>query len=200
MGTAGRFLSAVLLSCGLFGCSAGFAAEQTPPVKPPEALATTDERARRLDALFAELQAGHDGSHLIEQQILEIWHTSGDPEVDRLMAMTLGAMNAQAYEQALTYLDRMVVMRPDFAEGWNKRATVYYLIDDYGKSMEDIERTLVLEPRHFGALAGIGMIMVKLGDKRRAVEAFRKALEVNPNLDNLRDAVVGLEAEISRDL
>ena len=83
----------------------------------------------------------------------------------------------------------MVKLRPDYVEGWNRRATLYYLQNDYAHSLEDIEQVLVREPRHFGALAGLGMIMQDLGDEKRALDAFRKALAVNPYLDKVPELV-----------
>ena len=90
----------------------------------------------------------------------------------------------------------MVKLRPDYIEGWNRRATIYYLQNDYTRSLEDIEQVLVREPRHFGALAGLGMIMQELGDDKRALEAFRKALAVNPRLEKLPEMVKTLSEKV----
>ena len=92
-------------------------------------------------------------------------------------------MEQENYPLALDVLDQVVLVKPDFAEGWNKRATVYYLLDDYAASLTDIRRTLALEPRHFGALAGLGMILEHTGHEERAIEVFRRALEINPQMD-----------------
>ena len=86
-------------------------------------------------------------------------------------------------------------MKPDYAEGWTKRATVYFLIDDYKKSIFDIERTLALEPRHFGALSGLGMIMRDIGQDKRAIDAFQRALAVDPYLDNVKKALDDIQGE-----
>jgi len=104
-------------------------------------------------------------------------------------------MEEKQYPRALDVLDQVVLLKPDFAEGWNKRATVYYLIDDYGSSLADIRRTLALEPRHFGALSGLGFILDETGQKEQAIAVFRKALAINPQLDRIKEAVERLEKE-----
>ena len=111
------------------------------------------------------------------------------------MNWALAAMQAKKYPRALDFLDRVVLMEPDYVEGWNKRATVYFLMDDYNHSIADIGHVLALEPRHFGALSGLGMIMRELGDDNRAMAAYRAALAVDPLLDNVRDALDELETK-----
>jgi tetratricopeptide (TPR) repeat protein len=167
--------------------------------EPPSA--TTDlGRAERLDALFADLKTAQnvEAGRAIERDIVHLWLESGDAEVDRLMGYAIAAMNIQAYTLALNYLDTVVLTKPDYAEGWNKRATVYFLVDRLQDSIADIQRTLALEPRHFGALAGLGMIMVKVGDKERAVEAFKAALAINPNLEDVRVELYLLEDQLRK--
>ena len=90
----------------------------------------------------------------------------------------------------------MVKLRPDYVEAWNRRATLYYLQNDYGHSLADIQQVLAREPRHFGALAGLGMIMQELGDDKHALEAFRKALAVNPHLEKVPDLVKTLSEKV----
>ncbi len=93
-------------------------------------------------------------------------------------------------------MDEVVSLKPDFVEGWNRRATLYYLQNDYTRSMSDIEQVLAREPRHFGALAGLGMIMQELGDEKRALDAFRKALAINPHLEKVPDLVKTLTEKV----
>ena len=153
----------------------------------------------RLPALFDRLLvAGAAEAQVVERRIWEIWTHSGNPAVDRLMGVGLRAMAAEQLEAALEAFDAVVNRAPDFAEGWNKRATVHYLLDDFEKSIEDIERTLELEPRHFGALSGLGLIALALGEEERALDAFEAALEIHPHLPGadthirqLRDRVKG---------
>jgi tetratricopeptide (TPR) repeat protein len=159
-------------------------------------------KADLLDKLFADLKTAESRAAAkdIENSIWELWMESGDQQVDKLMGYSVAAMNARAFQVAVDFLDAIVKMKPDFAEGWNKRATVYWLLDDYGKSIADIEQTLALEPRHFGALSGLGMIMRSLGEKRKALTAFKQALEVDPNLEDLKDSVKTLEDELGKDI
>ena len=111
------------------------------------------------------------------------------------MNWAMKAMEAKDYAVALDFLDRVIIMKPDFAEGWNKRATVYFLMDDYSKSIADIGKILALEPRHFGALSGLGMIMREIGEDKRAIEAYQKALAVDPNLEGVQKALDELQAK-----
>lgn len=172
-------------------------AEETPPsissdAKPPPAVEAT--REERIETLFETLKADDEGAaKAAEEQIVELWLESGSPTIDLLMRWTLGAMQKKDYGLALDLLDRIVTMRPEYAEGWNKRATVYFLVEDYGKSIADIGRVLELEPRHFGALSGLGMIFRSMGEDKRAIEAYRQALAVDPHLDNVREALDELE-------
>jgi tetratricopeptide (TPR) repeat protein len=116
------------------------------------------------------------------------------------MRAALIAMDIRAFNSAIAVLDRIVTEKPDFAEGWNKRATVYYYVDEYDRSLADIERTLALEPRHFGALAGLGMIMQDTGNIRGAIAAFEQAVAVNPSLTTLKQAIEQLNARIGKDI
>jgi tetratricopeptide (TPR) repeat protein len=173
------------------------------PVEPPapeadaEAGAVEPSRESRLDSLFATLQSTSDSqaAKSAESDIIEIWLESGSDTVDLLMDWTLDAMEEKNYPLALDYLDRIVAMQPDYVEGWNKRATVHFLLDDYSKAIADIEQALALEPRHFGALSGLGTIMREIGDTDRAVTAFREALAVDPHLDNVKEALDEIDKE-----
>lgn len=172
-----------------------------PAAPDPEAGADTGQaepsRESRLKSLFETLQSTSDSrkAKSAENDIIEIWLESGSDTVDLLMSWTLEAMEAKDYPLALDYLDRIVSMQPDYIEGWNKRATVHFLVDDYAKAIADIERALALEPRHFGALSGLGTILREIGDTDRAAVAFREALEVDPHLDNVKDALEEIKKE-----
>ncbi|MEJ0013740.1 MAG: tetratricopeptide repeat protein [Bauldia sp.] len=162
----------------------------------------TDGKAAHLDALFAELHAAPsvEQGKVVEGQIVDEWLQSGDPEIDLLMRKAMVAMGTGVLNQAFGYLDQVIARDPNYVEGWNKRATVYYMIDAYDKSLADIQKTLQLEPRHFGALAGLGMIMIKLGDKQRALEAFERAYQVDPVINNGKEVIEELKDEISKAL
>ena len=112
------------------------------------------------------------------------------------MLRAKAAMDAQKTDVALKLLDAVVRLRPDYIEGWNRRATLHYLKNDYTHSLEDIQQVLIREPRHFGALAGLGMIMQDIGDERRALEAFRRALAVNPHLEKVPELVKTLTEKV----
>ena len=132
----------------------------------------------------------------LETRVREIWHRSGSDTADLLLGRAGEAFKREDYARALQYLDTIVALRPGFVEGWNMRATVYYMLDEYELAMSDIEQVLSLQPRHFGALSGLGMIFRELDQPRQALEAFRRALAVNPFLENARTSVRRLEVEV----
>ncbi len=141
----------------------------------------TDER---LDTLFGRLKTTDNNAEVagLTQLIWEIWHQSDNDIVNDLMSEGIEEMLVRNYERALTTFNEVVDIAPDFAEGWNKRATVYYVLGKYKASIRDIERTLALEPRHFGALSGMGLIFLAIGNDGAALKAFEAALKVNPHM------------------
>jgi len=145
--------------------------------------ASGDQKDPQLDALFAQLQ-NPDSSDVraTEAEIWRRWLASGDDRIDGLMDGGVSAMNARDYAAALAAMNTIVEAAPDFAEGWNKRATLYWMMGDYEASIDDIDRTLALEPRHFGALSGLAMIRDAQGQPDRALEAFDRALAVHPHM------------------
>ena len=154
-------------------------------------------RRARLDALFARLARNDSPDWLsVQNEIWAQWSQSGSPAMDLLLRRAENAMENGQFELALRFLDDLVRLAPDFAEGWNKRATVYFLLEEYGRSVADIERTLALEQRHFGALAGLGMILERLGDKQGAMRAYRRGLEVHPNLPGAAQGVERLSPDV----
>jgi tetratricopeptide (TPR) repeat protein len=151
-----------------------------------------------LDFLFGALKAApdEDSAKAVEARIWAIWlHTPSDTAA-LLMSRAKVAMDAQQMDIALKLLDAVIKLRPDYTEAWNRRATLYYLKNDYMRSMADIQQVLIREPRHFGALAGLGMIMQDLGDDKRALDAFRKALEINPHLEKVPELVKTLSEKV----
>jgi tetratricopeptide (TPR) repeat protein len=156
------------------------------------------DRTKGLDFLFGALKAAPDeaSARHVEARIWAQWlHTPSDTAA-LLMSRAKQAMDAQNIDVALKLLDSLVKLRPDYIEAWNRRATLYYLKNDYVHSMQDIQQVLAREPRHFGALAGLGMIMQDIGDDKRALEAFRKALAVNPHLEKVPDMVKSLTEKV----
>jgi len=128
----------------------------------------------------------------------QVWSRSGDVEVDRLLALGVEQMQARDGEAAVETFTRMIARRPEFAEGWNKRATVYYLLGEYTKSLADCDEVLKRNPYHFGALSGYGMIYLQLDQPTRALEYFERALVVNPNLSSVQEAADQLKALLIR--
>ncbi len=152
----------------------------------------------RLDPLFTRLVTASDPfeRNRIEDQIWQLWLASGDGEVDSWMRRGMRAMAAQDYDDALTAFDTIVRIRPDFAEGWNKRATLLFLMGRYEASIADIERTLALEPRHFGALSGLAMIREAQGRPFEALEALERVMRIHPGLPHLQMRIDRLTAEL----
>ena len=165
------------------------------PAKLPKVPA---DKTRGLDFLFGALKAAPDeiSAKHVEARIWAIWLQTPSDTVALLMARAKVAMDAQNSDVALKLLDSVIKLRPDYVEGWNRRATLYYLRNDYARSLEDIEQVLAREPRHFGALAGLGMIMQDLGDEKRALDAFRRALAVNPHLEKVPELVKTLTEKV----
>jgi tetratricopeptide (TPR) repeat protein len=166
-------------------------------VQPIQAATTIEDsaRAQKLDQLFRDLKAAkseNDGL-AIENQIVSIWMASGDPKIDQAMEWAVNAMDLGAFDLALNYLNNIVVTKPTYVEGWNKRATLYYVIGHYEESLSDIAETLKLEPRHFGAIAGKGMVMMRLGETQKAIDAFKEALAIDPQLTQIQLQVFLLE-------
>ena len=156
------------------------------------------DRNRGLDFLFGALKAAPDEASAkhVEARIWALWLQTPSDTAALLMMRAKTAMDAQQTDVALKLLDAVVKLRPDYVEGWNRRATLYYLKNDYARSLQDIEQVLVREPRHFGALAGLGMIMQDLGDEKRALDAFRKALAINPHLEKVPELVKSLSEKV----
>jgi tetratricopeptide (TPR) repeat protein len=156
------------------------------------------DKTRGLDFLFGALKAAPDEASAkhVEARIWAIWMQTPSDTAALLMARAKAAMDAQQIDVALKLLDAIIKLRPDWTEAWNRRATLYYLQNDYARSLADIEQVLAREPRHFGALAGLGMIMQDLGDEKHALEAFRKALAVNPHLEKVPELVKTLSEKV----
>jgi tetratricopeptide (TPR) repeat protein len=117
-----------------------------------------------------------------ERGLWAIWSRSSDAAIDRLMARGVEEMQAEKYKAAIATFGEVVKKKPDFAEGWNKRATVYFLAGEYQKSIADCGEVLKRNPRHFGALSGLGQIYSALERYDEALGWYRKALDVNPNM------------------
>jgi len=126
---------------------------------------------------------------LAENAMWQVWSRSGDEAVDHLFAVGVEQMSARRGELAVETFTEIVQRRPEFAEGWNKRATVYYLLGEYQKSLADCNEVMKRNPYHFGALSGYGMIYLELDQPAKALDYFQQALGVNPNLESIRQTV-----------
>jgi tetratricopeptide (TPR) repeat protein len=169
----------------------------SPPADLPQAAAHGDP-TYNLDTLFGALKLAPDeaSAKAIEERIWAIWVSSGSDTCNLLMSRVRAATDEKDYDLAIKLLDAIIALKPDYVEAWNRRATVYYLKQDYGHSVADIAQVLAREPRHFGAWSGLGMILQEIGDDKHALEAYRKALAVDPHLDNVPDVVKTLTEKV----
>ena len=141
-----------------------------------------DQNDQRLNNLFkklSETQNQQEISDLIGD-IWNIWYEVDDPKVIEYFEKGIQAMRIRNYPLAVRFFNNLINEDPDFAEAWNKRATVYFMMGDFDKSMQDIIKTLELEPRHFGALDGMGLIFIHQGQYQQAIEVYDKMLEIFP--------------------
>jgi len=171
----------VPLTAPLTPVQTGPDSEQKPA---PDTAQTPEER---LDKLFADLRRTTDEAKArrIASQINMLWSQSGSATVDLLMQWANTAMLERRYPSAIDFLNEAIALDPEYAEAWNRRATVYFLQKDYAHAMYDINRTLELEPRHYGALTGMAAILRLRGLKEQALKAYEQALIVYPMM---RDA------------
>jgi tetratricopeptide (TPR) repeat protein len=132
----------------------------------------------------------------VEAAIWAIWLQTPSDTAALLMARAKTAIDGQQPQVAIKLLNAIIKIRPDYVEAWNRRATLYYLQNDYADAMADIGQVLIREPRHFGALAGLGMIMEDLGKDKQALDAFRMALAINPHLDKVPELVKQLSEKV----
>jgi tetratricopeptide (TPR) repeat protein len=169
-------------------------------VKPPDELPNIPkgERNRNIDFLFGALKAAPDdaSAKAIEDRIWAVWTGAGNETTNLLMSRAKKAADDKDYDLALRMLNAIIEIKPDFTEAWNRRATVYFLKKDYVNSIADIGKVLAREPRHFGALSGLGLIMQDIGDEKHALDAYRKALEVYPRLKGMDEKVKTLVEKV----
>jgi len=173
--------------------------ETAEPILPPENNDAVVESNDTLDRLFERLKKDprHSSASATARMIWREWTTSGSKTIDLLMMWARTAMGNEEYAKAEDLLDQVTVLRPEYAEGWNRRATLYYAKSDFGRSLADIEKTLALEPRHFGALSGLAVIMQRLERKEDALKAWYQVLEIYPANKSAQEAVIELEEELA---
>jgi tetratricopeptide (TPR) repeat protein len=211
-------LIAVVLTLGL--AATGASAEGEPPgfggvreAPPPEGLPTPDnlvreamrhppgdpvQRAEVLSALYQRLagEKVRDEARAIAQAIERVWRTSGSPTNDLLLERATAAIEEKRTDIAHALLDALIELQPDFAEAWNRRAYVYYLEQEPQRALADLRQVLALDPKHFRALEGVAEILRTLGEKKASLEAYRKLVEIYPELDGAAKAVETLSIEV----
>lgn len=153
----------------------------------------------QLDSLFSNLkrERNEKAAERLANRIWEAWYRSGSASVDLMMLWAQQALEAKKFDVALDFLDQVVTLKPQYAEGWNRRATVHFMMGNFRKSMTDIERTLELEPRHFGALSGLAQIMAATNHNELALQAWQRVLVIYPMLRNAQNEVSRLEEELA---
>lgn len=152
----------------------------------------------RLDPLFSQLQKTQDPREAaqIQERIWDLWMYSEKEDLNALMKQGTFALAARDFELALESFNALIELAPNLAEAWNKRATLFYLMQDYKASVADVKKTLALEPRHFGAIVGMGLIYESLGEPAAALEAFRRGLKVNPHMPHIKKKSETLAREL----
>ena len=160
--------------------------------------AVADQTDSRLDAMFNRLHELEDPREAlqIELAIWQVWSETGSDTADLLFARGVRAMNGQDFDLAMDAFSALISLEPDFAEGWNKRATLHFMMGNFDQSIADIERTLALAPRHFGALSGLAQIYMIKDQPEDAVAAFRRGLAANPFLRGARSTIEVLREKI----
>jgi tetratricopeptide (TPR) repeat protein len=212
---ASRFLLAVAVGALLFApnlLAPVLAAEPTPPQTPPGVAPKPDwvtppsetprsgrgERTYNLDTLFEALKIAPDAesAKAIEERIWALWMVSGSDTCNLLMGRVKAATDEKDYGLAIKLLDAVIELKPNYTEAWNRRATLHFLQKDYGQALTDIREVLVREPRHFGALSGLGLILQEFGDDKHALEAYRRALAINPHLEHIDEVIKTLREKV----
>ena len=160
--------------------------------------AAADQNDQRLAPLFETLKSTGDAAaaRAAEIEIWRIWIDSGNSDIDALMVEGVTAMSNARLEDAITIFGEITERAPGFAEGWNKRATAYFLNEDYVASVRDIQTTLALEPRHFGAISGMGLIFLSRGDETGALAAFEAVVAIHPNAPGARQRIEELRKRL----
>jgi tetratricopeptide (TPR) repeat protein len=169
-------------------------------IGPPSTLPRVQkgDRTRNLDFLFEALKIAPDeaSAKAIEDRIWAMWLPSGSDTCNLLMTRVKTAVDAEKLDLAIKLLDSVIELKPDYVEGWNRRATIFYMKKKYGLALADIRQVLAREPRHFGALAGLGTILQDIGEDKPALDAYRRALAVDPHLEGMAEKVKSLAEKI----
>ena len=203
-----RFLAAILTATLVVAYGAPVSAQsgkraEQPAKQPTKQIdkpshAPRGDRSRNLDFLFGALKVAPDDAtaKAVEERIWAVWTASRSDTTNLLMMRVKTAVEAKDLDLAVTLLDSIVKIKPDYVEGWNRRATIFYMKKDYGRALADIREVLKREPRHFGALAGFGLILQDVGDDKHALDVYRRALAVYPRMERIPDLVKTLQEKV----
>ena len=175
--------------------SQGSRTEQAAPKQPR---AVRPDRSRDIEFLFGALKAAPDAAtaKAVEGRIMAYWLASGSDTADLLMTRVKTAVDQKELDLAIRLLDSLVELSPEYIEAWNRRATLHFMNKAYSQSLADIRQVLAREPRHFGALAGLGMILQDIGEEKVALDAFRRAVAVHPHLERIREMIESLTEKV----
>ena len=193
-----RFLAAILTAALISGAAPALAQSgkrSESLAKPPLAMR---DRTRNLDFLFGALKVAPDDvtAKAIEERIWAVWTASPSDTANLLMTRVKTAIEVKDLDLAIKLLDAIVKVKPEYVEAWNRRATIYYMKKDYGRALADIRQVLKREPRHFGALAGFGLILQDIGDDKQALEVYRRVLTLYPRMERIPDLVKTLQEKV----
>lgn len=173
--------------------------EAAKPILPPDENSGVVESGDTLDRLFEKLKRDpkQASANATARMIWREWAESGSKTIDLLMNWASRAMAKKQYAKAMDLLDQVIVLAPDYSEGWNRRATLHYTMNDFGRSISDIETTLALEPRHFGALSGLAAILQQIGNDEASLKTWYKVLEIYPANKQAQESVIELEEKLA---
>jgi tetratricopeptide (TPR) repeat protein len=195
-----RFHAAIAVVLFAAALSATSARTESGLVDPPKALPRVlkgDAKAN-LDRLFEALKVAPDdeSAKYVEGRIWALWFASGSDTANLLMTRVKAAVEGKDVDLAITLLNSIIDIKPDYLEAWNRRATLHFMQKNYSAALADIHQVLAREPRHFGALSGLGIILQEFGDDKRALEAFRRALAIHPHLERIPDLAKKLAEKV----
>jgi len=195
-----QFIAALFATALATAYAAPAIAAQGEWVQPPKKLPHVQrgDSEHNLDFLFGALKAAPDEvtAKAVEERIWALWTATRSDTTSLLMSRAQTAMEKHDIDLAIKLLDAVIKIKPKYVEAWNRRATIYYMKKDYGHALADIHEVLRREPRHFGALSGLGLILQDLGDDKQALEVYRRALAVYPRLQRIPDVVKELQQKV----
>src|SRR5664279_4854885 len=195
-----RFLVGLFVAAVAAAYAAPAGAEPGQWVEPPKKLPHVQHGnpTHNRDFLFGALKGAPDDitAKAVEERIWALWTASRSDTITLLMSRVQAATEAKDIDLAITLLDAVIKIKPKYVEAWNRRATIYYMKKDYGHALADIREVLRREPRHFGALSGLGLIMQDIGDDKQALEVYRRALAIHPRIQRIPDLVKTLQEKV----